>query len=387
MTVVAIILAFALSAFVTFLLIPQLIKISYRRRLFDKVDERKVHKVMVSRLGGIAFAPSIILGVAMALGFSLLASERELLDFFREDAMQLLLFISGMLLIYFGGVTDDILDSGYKLKFLVQFLGAACLAFAGIYLNNFYGLFGFTDIPAWFGVPLSVTATVFIINAMNLIDGIDGLAAGLSIIACFFFGCLFYNIGELLNAVLAFSTLGAVLTFFFFNVYGNVERRRKIFMGDCGSQTLGLILAYFAISFSMAKPESLETLAAFSGPQDDIVSLEEVLLTTPLVVAFSIIMIPVLDTFRVFGNRILAHKDPFLPDRTHIHHRFIDLGLSHRATLVVILMLAAFFVLLNLLLIEVVDINVLFCIDIFLWTAMHVWISALIKRRVRRRKS
>jgi hypothetical protein len=98
-------------------------------------------------------------------------------------------------------------------------------------------------------------------------------------------------------------------------------------------------------------------------------------------------MIPVLDTFRVFGNRILAHKDPFLPDRTHIHHRFIDLGLSHRATLVVILMLAAFFVLLNLLLIEVVDINVLFCIDIFLWTAMHVWISALIKRRVRRRKS
>ena len=99
MTVVAIILAFALSAFVTFLLIPQLIKISYRRRLFDKVDERKVHKVMVSRLGGIAFAPSIILGVVMALGFSLLASERELLGFFREDAMQLLLFISGMLLI------------------------------------------------------------------------------------------------------------------------------------------------------------------------------------------------------------------------------------------------------------------------------------------------
>jgi UDP-N-acetylmuramyl pentapeptide phosphotransferase/UDP-N-acetylglucosamine-1-phosphate transferase len=158
-------------------------------------------------------------------------------------------------------------------------------------------------------------------------------------------------------------------------------------MGDCGSQTLGLILAYFAISFSMAKPESLETLAAFSGPQDDIVSLEEVLLTTPLVVAFSIIMIPVLDTFRVFGNRILAHKDPFLPDRTHIHHRFIDLGLSHRATLVVILMLAAFFVLLNLLLLDLLDINLLFCLDLLLWTGMHVWISACIGGRARKKSA
>ena len=385
MTIFAIILAFLLSAAIAFLLIPQLIQISYRRRLFDKVDERKVHKVMVSRLGGISFAPAIILGVVLAFGFSLLSSNQDLQLCFKNEAGRLLLFISGMLLIYFGGITDDILDSGYKLKFLVQFLGATCLAIAGVYLNNFYGLFGFTEIPAWFGIPLSVTATVFVINAMNLIDGIDGLAAGLAIIACFFFGSLFYNSGALLNAVLAFATLGAVLVFFFFNVYGSVEKRRKIFMGDCGSQTLGFILAYFALSFSMSDANFATTMEGANNIAAGDMSLASVLRSTPLVVAFSIIMIPVLDTFRVFGGRIRAHKDPFMPDRTHIHHKFIDLGLTHRATLVVILMLAAFFVLLNLLLIEVLDINVLFCIDIFLWTAMHVWISALIKKRVRRR--
>jgi hypothetical protein len=98
-------------------------------------------------------------------------------------------------------------------------------------------------------------------------------------------------------------------------------------------------------------------------------------------------MVPVLDTFRVFGNRIRAHKNPFKPDRTHIHHRFIDLGLSHRATLVVILMLAAFFVLLNLLLLDLLDINLLFCLDLLLWTGMHVWISACIGGQTRKKNA
>lgn len=386
MTTIAIILAFAVSVVVTYLLIPQLIKISYRKRLFDKVDERKVHKVLVSRLGGIAFAPAIILGVSMALGFSLMASNHVLAGQFYENSFELALFISALLLIYFGGVTDDILDSTYKLKFIVQFLGASCLAVAGISMNNFYGLFGFTEIPAWFGIPLSVTATVFVVNAMNLIDGIDGLASGLGIIGFFFFGCLFYSTGEYLNVVLAFTSLGTVFTFFFFNVYGNVERRRKIFMGDCGSQTIGLLLAYFAISFSIDKSVGTTQIPVV-GTELVNGALKDVLQSTPLVVAFSIIMVPVLDTFRVFGNRIRAHKNPFKPDRTHIHHRFMDLGLTQRATLMVILMLAAFFVLINLLLLDVLDINILFCLDIALWTGMHVWISSLIEKRKQKAKA
>ena len=377
MTKIAILLAFLLSVVITYLLIPQLVKFSYKKRLFDKIDERKVHKVVVSRLGGVAFAPSIIMGVALAFGVSLLAADKALAVQFQAGAFELVLFIAALLMIYFGGMTDDILDSGYKLKFLVQFLGATCLAVAGVWMDNFYGLFGLTEIPAWFGIPLSVTATVFVVNAMNLIDGIDGLAAGLGIIGFFFFGCLFFSLGEYLNAVLAFASLGAVLTFFFFNVYGSVERRRKIFMGDCGSQTIGLLLAYFAISFSMSRTPAVDAAVNLAETG----ALTDVLQSTPLVVAFSIIMVPVLDTFRVFGNRIRAHKNPFKPDRTHIHHRFIDLGLSHRATLVVILMLAAFFVLLNLLLLDLLNINLLFCLDILLWTSMHVWISALIKGR------
>lgn len=377
MTTTAIILSFLLSVVVTFLLIPQLVKISYKKRLFDKIDERKVHKVVVSRLGGVAFSPAIIMGVALAFGVSLMSADKALATQFQADASELVLFIVALLMIYFGGMTDDILDSGYKLKFLVQFLGASCLAIAGVWMNNFYGLFGLTEIPAWFGISLSITATVFVVNAMNLIDGIDGLAAGLGIIGFFFFGCLFFSLGEYLNAVLAFTSLGSVLTFFFFNVYGSVERRRKIFMGDCGSQTIGLLLAYFAISFSMSRTPAVDAAVNLAETG----ALTNVLQSTPLVVAFSIIMVPVLDTFRVFGSRIRAHKNPFKPDRTHIHHRFIDLGLSHRATLVVILMLAAFFVLINLLLLEVLDINLLFCLDITLWTCMHIWISALIKGR------
>ena len=154
--------------------------------------------------------------------------------------------------------------------------------------------------------------------------------------------------------------LGTLLPFFAFNVFGKVEKQKKIFMGDCGSQTVGLVLGMLAVRYSMS---------------DKIFSTD---MPNVLVLAFSAIMIPSLDVLRVMIGRIRKGHNPFLPDQTHIHHKFLALGMSHRTAMVTILMLDAFFMLLNLGLVNFLDINLVFLIDVVLWIAMHMWMSKVI---------
>ena len=133
-------------------------------------------------------------------------------------------------------------------------------------------------------------------------------------------------------------------------------------MGDCGSQTIGLMLGLLAVKFSMSDTQYMTTLP------------------NPLVIAFSVLMIPCLDVIRVMMSRIRRGKNPFLPDKTHIHHKFLALGMSHRTAMVTIVMIDAFFVMLNLSMVMFLDINIVLAIDIVMWCSMHTWINKMVKR-------
>jgi UDP-N-acetylmuramyl pentapeptide phosphotransferase/UDP-N-acetylglucosamine-1-phosphate transferase len=149
------------------------------------------------------------------------------------------------------GITDDLIGVRYRQKFVIQILCACFFSIAELWINDLYGLLGIYAIPNWIGIPFTILTIVFITNAINLIDGIDGLASGLSSVALLVFGLLFIEKGLWMYSMLAFSTLGVLVPFFYYNVFGNAERARKIFMGDTGSLTLGYILSFLAIKYSL----------------------------------------------------------------------------------------------------------------------------------------
>ena len=358
-SVTFILLAFLFSAGITAFMIPKIILISYKKKLFDTVDERKVHKGVVPRLGGVAFTPAIVIGLGITLGVYTLFNGLHLPNI---DIVQMLtMCLCAFLLLYWEGVTDDIVGVGYKTKFLCQTISALLIVLSGIWINDLNGFLGINEIPWYVGMSLTTLLIVYVVNAVNLIDGIDGLASGLSLVALFSMGCLQSLKGDFVSAAIAFATIGTLVPFFIYNVYGKAEKHKKIFMGDCGSQTIGLVLGMLAVKFCMTETHVIG-------------------FTNPLLIAFSVLMIPCLDVIRVMLGRIKRGVNPFLPDKTHIHHKFLALGMSHRTAMVTILMIDAFFIMLNLGLASFLNINISFAISIILWCVMHTWISQMIKK-------
>ena len=204
---------------------------------------------------------------------------------------------------------------------------------------------------------------VFIINAINLIDGIDGLASGLSAIALLFYGIAFYSVGEYLYAMIAASAMGTLIPFFYFNVFGDPAKRKKIFMGDTGALTIGVVLATMALKMNNLTP-TIENIHA-----------------NPLVLAFSPVIVPCLDVVRVYIHRILRHRNPFLPDKCHIHHKILATGLPQRVTMISILIVSACFIILNVLISPYMNVTILFILNLAIWTLSNMWLTYIIKRR------
>lgn len=145
---------------------------------------------------------------------------------------------------------------------MIQLICACLFPISGLWINDFYGLFGIYQLSAWFGIPFTILTVIFITNAINLIDGIDGLASGLSSAALLVLGFLFIDKGLWIYSMLAFSTFGVLVPFFYYNVFGSAEHARKIFMGDTGSLTLGYILSFLAIKYSQSTNLIPETQGA-----------------------------------------------------------------------------------------------------------------------------
>ena len=360
-----IVAGFLLSALMGRLIIPRILVISLRKRLFDIPDFRKIHQHPISRLGGVTFFPVIML-VMCAITLIGLHTKGFSDQFFSNHIIdEMLSLTAGLVLLYIIGVCDDLIGVRYGRKLLVQVFAASFLPFAGLYVVDFYGLFGVDVVSPFIGIPLTVLLTVFVTNAINLIDGIDGLASSLCMIALLIFGTAFALNGVWMYSLLAFVCLGVLIPFFLYNVFGNAEHGSKIFMGDTGSLTLGFILSLFSVKYILLLSTDS---SAVSG--------------TPIVWVFSLLLVPCLDVCRVVLNRLQRKANPFKPDKTHIHHKFLMMGFSPRRSLVLIQLISIFFIGLTVFLIYVGVLGyVVLLIDILVWTLMHLWFTHIIRRR------
>lgn len=359
-----IITAFAISVFLSGLIIPRILVVAFRKRLFDVPDSRKIHQGPIPRLGGLSFVPTILFSLTFVIGLRYLL--KVPIDAAQVSIVvpEFCFLVCGLILLYLSGIKDDLVGLRYRTKFWIQLLSALFFPLSGLWINNLYGLFGIHAFPAWAGIPFTVLVVVFITNAINLIDGIDGLASGLSSVALAVLGSLFLSKGLWLYATLAFSTLGVLLPFFYYNVFGEAERCKKIFMGDTGSLTLGYIVAFLAIRYAASDP--------------NLMALKE----NALLVSFSTLLVPALDVLRVMGIRWRNHSGLFVADRNHIHHKFLAMGFTPRQAMLSILGIGGLFSGLTLLLAPYLSPTLILLIDSTLWIGMNVWFD-----RVRNKKT
>ena len=351
--------SFVMAALLGMIIIPNILLISHKKQLFDLPDERKVHKIPIPRLGGLSFFPAILIAIALNIGLRYLfyAGGGFIAT---QTGVEVLFILAGLTMLYMVGEADDLIGAGYKAKFAVQIVASCLMVLSGAWLHSLWGLFGIYEIPAWAGMPLTIVVVVYITNAINLIDGIDGLASGLCSIALAVLSFMMVMRGEYVHALVAVATLGVVVPFWFYNVFGNERRGHKLFMGDTGSLTLGYILSFLVLRMSFP-----------AHPGDDA--------TRDFVLALSTLIVPLLDVARVVLHRLRKHRNPFLPDRNHIHHKLLRTGMRNRWVLVTILCIVVMYIGLNALLLRFMNVTLILAVDILIWIGIHLIINRRIK--------
>lgn len=360
-------LTMAIAFLLTGILIPQILAIAYKLKLFDSHDERKIHKGAVPRLGGIAFVPSIIFSVLLIVGIGFNEGEILMVDALRFSVIPLFFLLCSLMLLFLVGIADDLIGVRYRSKFLFQIFCSVLTVVSGATVVNLYGLFGLWGIPSWLGWIITAFMVVYIINALNLIDGIDGLCSGLAIIALFFYGAVFYFNGYYIYSMLAWATVGTLVPFFYFNMFGQAVKRKKIFMGDTGSLTIGMMIVFLSLEIMRLN-----------------VQVKWIPGVNPIITAFAPLILPLFDVIRVFNHRVRKHSNPFLPDRSHIHHKLLALGFSQRKSLGLILLGAVVFFMANLLASPYVNVNLLIIFDVLVWSGANVILTRAIRRRERK---
>lgn len=308
------------SFIVTYLIMPKIIGVVTYKRLMDNPNERSSHSKMVPSLGGIAFYIVLVLGMYFTQTF---------------DSYQVSMsLVPGFLILFIVGLKDDLVVLSPLTKLGAQLAAIIfVLIHPAFHIHQLHGFLGFDEISLAVSIPLAAFVMIAIINAFNLIDGIDGLASTVGIVIFTIYGILFLIMERYFFASISALMVGSLLAFLRFNL----SSTKKIFMGDTGSLLIGFVIAIMTTRFFAIDTESLAKLP---------IQLENL----PLLV-MAILVVPFFDTSRVFTIRLLNKKGPFSPDRNHIHHLLIDyLKLSHRRAsffigVVNFLFIAIFFIL------------------------------------------
>ena len=287
---------------------PKILKIAILKNLVDNPDERKLQRRPIPVMGGIAVFFGIVAGLCSSQ-----------ITFFSPAVFVL---IAAMTIMLYVGTIDDILDLSPYTRFLIEIAVVAFIMLVNYNgINCFWGLWGLDVIPMWIAAPLTIFAAVGIINAINLIDGVNGLSSGFCFMASVMFAIMFYFSGNTTMMILATSAAGAIIPFFLHNVFGYNTR---MFIGDGGTLVIGTMMSMFVIN--ILKDTSLSAPFAQEG-------------MGLIPFTLSVLAVPVFDTLRVMSARIIRGNSPFNPDKTHLHHLFIELGFSHIGTTVSILSL------------------------------------------------
>lgn len=288
------ILFFLFCFTVAYFLIPQIIIFANKRNLVDVPDYRKVHKGVIPALGGVAVFLCFLSTILW--GFSFIES-------------RMWYMILGSAMIVFTGIVDDIKPQKALLKLGIQIAASFIVVYWGMYrIDSLMGTFGIYNIAPWLAILISTFVVITFINALNLIDGINGLAASLGILYFTFFAVYFHINEKPFYVLISVSFIGSLIAFLRYNLFVP-----KIFLGDTGSTLIGFISALFLIEFWHINSTAT---SSFSCPYSLMASL---------------FILPLFDTFRVAFLRILKQKSPFSPDKTHIHHLFLRLNLKHYA--------------------------------------------------------
>ncbi len=292
-----VLLTASVAFIITFLAIPVILQVAEQKKLYDIPDERKLHTRLVASLGGVGI-----------FGGFLLASLLSIQGYLNPEFQY---FFAAALVIFFLGLKDDLMILSATKKFIGQIIAASILIhLGGIRLDSMHGLLGFNELPEAFGLALSYLTIIVVINSFNLIDGVDGLASSLGILTMTVFGIYFFVIDYQAYALMAFALAGSLVAFMIFN-----HHPAKIFMGDSGSLLIGLVNAILVIKFINV---SNEPFVAVQVPSS-------------VAIGFAVLIVPLLDTLRVFSIRIFNGRSPFTPDRNHVHHLLLDRGLGHTA--------------------------------------------------------
>ncbi len=299
-----------------FILMPFVIKIARKKQFVVHPTKRMSHTGDIPNIGGLNICFSFL------LCYVLFAYES-----FEESQFMII----GLLLIVIVGFIDDILDLSPLGKLLGEITaGVAMICFANVRITHLHGFLGIEEIGLIESYILSLFILVVIDNAINLIDGVDGLASALGIIYCLFFSIFFQQCDEIGWFSLGYSMIGALAVFFIYNLFG--RNKRKIFMGDSGSLLLGYLLTAFVFHYCEINayaeiPHSIHSNAAPA-------------------VTICVLSIPLFDTIRVMITRLIHHQSPFKPDKNHIHHLLLKTGCTHLQTTGIIVSVSIIFILL-----------------------------------------
>ncbi|MEE4284701.1 MAG: MraY family glycosyltransferase [Mariniphaga sp.] len=299
------ILSFTLAFSIAIIVVPPILRVAHAKKLFDSFNDRKIHKQIVPPLGGV--------GIFLGFVLSTIISS----DGYSFDSLKYI--IASVILMFFIGLKDDLMDISARKKFIIQIFAAVLLTSLGnFHISNLHGFLGFYQINYATGTILTLFIMIAIINAFNLIDGIDGLASGLGMLASFVFGTWFFLAGYTRFSIMSFALTGSLAGFFLYNVFG---KKNKMFMGDTGSLIVGLIVAGLVIKFNEFNVVKTVPYAIGAAPA----------------VSFAIVIVPLIDTLRVITIRLLNGKSPFSADKNHIHHRLLELAPHHLTVTLIIL--------------------------------------------------
>ncbi len=290
-----IIIGSLLAFVISFYAMPIIILVSNQKKLYDLPGERKVHKTPIPSLGGLGIFVGFLMGLLLSLDIKTIGNEIQF-------------FLAAFSVVFFFGIKDDILNLVPMKKFMGQLAVSGILMFkAGLVINNMHGFLGIINIHPSISYVLTALTIVVVMNAFNLIDGVDGLAGTISIITSSVFATFFLVNGDMFYALMGYVFSASTLAFLIYNY-----SPARIFMGDTGSMMAGIVNSILVIHFI--------------GTASDVKVFP--ILATPAM-GFGILLMPLLDTLRVFAIRILQGRSPFSPDRNHLHHLLLDRGFNH----------------------------------------------------------
>jgi UDP-GlcNAc:undecaprenyl-phosphate/decaprenyl-phosphate GlcNAc-1-phosphate transferase len=286
--------------------------------VFDTHGEHKIHTNFTPSMGGL----SVYLGMIVSL----------LMSFTWQEWTTYKYFFIALTLMFTIGMRDDILALSPKQKLYSQFLPVSVLVFLDrTFLYSTYELITYYPFPEWLGMAITIFVILILTNAYNLIDGLDGLAGTIGLIILTSFGIWFFLVDETSLSYIAFCFAGALAAFLYFN-----WQPSQIFMGDTGALMIGLLISYLSIKF-IHTSYHLPVGHVYRFP-------------APVATAICVLIIPIFDTLRVIVVRLRNFQSPFKADRNHLHHQFINLGFSHRKSVISIAVINLVFLALALLL-------------------------------------